>query len=84
MKIHTCPTCTNAIQCNGHDDNRKQFCFFKAFDQTENTFGGLHVPINCFLNYIMKDVFFKNSSIVTMGLTVGKDVMNFHLYKNCF
>jgi hypothetical protein len=34
----------------------------------------------------MKDVFFKNFSIVTMGLTVGKDVMNFHwnLYKNCF
>jgi hypothetical protein len=52
--------------------------FLKAFDQTENTFGGLHVPINSFLDYIMKDVFFKNFSIVTMGLTVGKDVMSFH------
>jgi hypothetical protein len=29
----------------------------------------------------MKDVFFKNFSIVTMGLTVGKDVMNFHCMK---
>jgi hypothetical protein len=40
------------------------FCFFKAFDQTENTFGGLHAPTNCFLDYIMelKDVFFKNFS----------------------
>ena len=37
------------------DDDRKQFCFFKAFDQTENTFEGLHVPTNCFLDYIMKD-----------------------------
>ena len=59
MKIHTCPTCTNAIQCNGQNDNRKQFCFFKAFDQTENTFGGLHVPINCFLDYIERCIFQK-------------------------
>ena len=37
------------------DDDRKQFCFFKAFDQTENTFEGLQVPTNYFLDYIMKD-----------------------------
>jgi hypothetical protein len=77
MKIHTCPTCTNAIQCNELDNNRKLFCFFKAFDQTENTFGGLHAPTNCFLDYIMKleDVFFKNFSICTKSLTVGKDIL---------
>jgi hypothetical protein len=77
MKIHTCPICTNAIQCNELDDNRKLFCFFKAFDQTENTFGGLHAPTNCFLDYITKleDVFFKNVSICTKSLTVGKDVL---------
>ena len=67
MKIHTCPTCASAIQCNDLDDNRKLFCFFKAFDQTENTFGGLHAPTNCFLDYIMKleDVVFKNFSVHT-------------------
>jgi hypothetical protein len=77
MTFHTCPTCTNAIQCNELDDNRKLFCFFKAFDQTENTFGGLHAPTNCFLDYIMKleDVFFKNFSICTKSLTVGKDIL---------
>ena len=77
MKIHNCPTCTNAIQCNDLDDNRELFCFFKAFDQAENTFGGLHAPTNCFLEYIMKleDAFFKNFSIYTKSLTVGKDIL---------
>jgi hypothetical protein len=77
MKIHTYLTCTNAIQCNELDDNRKLFCYFKAFDQTENTFEGLHAPTNCFLDYIMKleDVFFKNFSICTKSLTVGKDIL---------
>lgn len=69
MKIHTCPTCTNAIQCNDLGDNRKLFCFFKAFDQTKNTFG--------FLDYIAKleDIFFKKFSIYTKSLTVGKDIL---------
>ena len=66
---------------NGLDDNRKQFCFFKALDQTENTFGGLHVPTNCFLDYIIKDVLFQKTSIFTKNLTVGKNVMNFNFQK---
>ena len=59
-KIHSCPTCRNAIQCDDLDDKRKLFCFFQAFDQAETTFGGLHAPTNYFLDYIMKleDVFF--------------------------
>ena len=77
QKIHSCPTCRNAIQCDDLDDNRKRFCFFKAFDQAETTFGGLHAPTNDFLDYIMKleDVFFENFSIYTKSLTVGKDIL---------
>ena len=77
QKIHSCPTCRNAIQCDDLDDNRKLFCFFKAFDQAETTFGGLHAPTNDFLDYIMKleDVFFENFSIYTKSLTVGKDIL---------
>ena len=77
IQIHNCPMCTNAIQCYDLDDNRKLLCFFKAFEQTENTFGGLHAPTNCFLDYVMKmeDVFFKNFSVYTKSLTVGKDIL---------
>ena len=77
IQIHNCSRCTSAIQCNDLDDNRKLLCFFKAFEQTENTFGGLHAPTNCFLDYVMKleDVFFKNFSIYTKSLTVGKDIL---------
>ena len=38
LKIHTCPKCTDELQCNNLDDNRKLLCYFKAYDQTEGTF----------------------------------------------
>jgi hypothetical protein len=77
MKIHTCPTCTEAIQCKNLDDNRKLFCYFKAYDDTADTFGGLHAPTNCFLEYIiqLEDTFFKNVSVYTKSLSVGGDIL---------
>ena len=77
MKIHTCPTCTDAVQCKNLDDNRKLFCYFKAFDQTQDSFEGLHAPTNCFLDYViqLEDTFFKHFSIYNKSLSVGASIL---------
>ena len=82
MKIHTCPTCTDAVQCKNLDDNRKLFCYFKAFDQTQDSFGGLHAPTHCFLDYViqLEDTFFKHFSVYNKSLSVGASILK--LLKN--
>ena len=77
MKIHTCSTCTDAVQCKSLDDNRKLFCYFKAFDQGRDSFGGLHAPINCFLDYViqLEDTFFKHFSVYNKTLSVGANIL---------
>lgn len=43
-------------------DKRKLLCYFKAFDEGESSFGGLHAPTSGYLDYVIKleDIFTEN------------------------
>ena len=75
FKIHSCINCKEVLVSNNLDDNRKQFCFFKAYK--EPNFGGLNVPSSCYLEYIIKleDAFVKSFSVTTKNSNVGANIL---------
>ena len=75
FKIHSCTNCKQVLVSNNLDDDRKQFCFFKAYK--EPNFGGLNVPSTCYLEYIIKleDAFVKCFSVTTENSNVGANVL---------
>ena len=75
FKIHSCTNCKEVLVSNNLDDNRKQFCFFKAYK--ESNFGGLNIPSTCYLEYITKleDAFVKSFSVTTRNTNVGINIL---------
>ena len=75
FKIHSCTNCKQVLVSNNLDDDRKQFCFFKAYK--EPNFGGLNVPSTFYLEYIIKleDAFVKCFSVTTENSNVGANVL---------
>ncbi len=65
LKRHTCQMCKDKLLSNTFDDNRKLFCFFKAYETDKSAFGGLHAPSMSFLEFVtkMEDVFVANFSV---------------------
>ena len=74
FKIHSCIN-YKVLVSNDLDDNRKQFCFFKAYK--EPRFSGLNVPSSCYLEYIikLKDAFVKSFSVTTKNSNVGANIL---------
>ena len=77
LKRHTCQICNEKLISNTFDDNRKLFCFFKAYETEKSAFGGLHVPSVSFLEFVtkMEDVFVANFSVFSKSSCVGKHLL---------
>ena len=77
LKQHTCQTCKEKLTSNTLDDNRKMFCFFKAYDADKTVFGGLHAPSISFLDFVtrMEDAFVANFSIFSKSMCIGKHLL---------
>ena len=76
LKKHTCQVCKDKLISNTLDDNRKLFCFLKAYDTDKSTFGGLHVPSMSFLDFVtkMEDAFVANFSFFSKSSCIGKRI----------
>lgn len=64
---HMCEACERILSEKNSDLNiLKLYSYFRAYDNTENTFGSLHIPSSLFLQYIkeMHVKFFENFSII--------------------
>jgi hypothetical protein len=77
LKRHTCQVCKDKLISNTLDDNRKLFCFLKAYDTDKSTFGGLHVPSMSFLDFVtkMEDAFVANFSVFSKSSCIGKHLL---------
>ena len=77
LKKHTCQVCKDKLISNTLDDNRKLFCFLKAYDTDKSTFGGLHVPSMSFLDFVtkMEDAFVANFSVFSKSSCIGKHLL---------
>ncbi|CAB4030985.1 Hypothetical predicted protein, partial [Paramuricea clavata] len=72
FNIHDCSTCKETLESANLDNSSKLFCYFKNYKE-DNSSGGLHMPPQCFLDYILRleDSFVKNFSVYTKSTTVG-------------
>ena len=77
LSKHNCEICRDRLVVNQLDDNRKMFCFFKAYDTEKSEFGGLLAPSVPFLDFItqMEDVFIANFSIFGKSSSVEKHIL---------
>ena len=66
FNIHDCSTCKETLESTNLDNSSKLFCYFKNYKE-DNASGGLHMPSQCFLKYILhlEDSFVKNFSVYT-------------------
>ena len=76
LKRHTCQVFKDKLISNTLDDNRKLFCFLKAYDTNKSTFGGLHVPSMSFLDFVtkMEDAFVAYFSVFSKSSCIGKHI----------
>jgi hypothetical protein len=72
FNIHDCSTCKETLESTNLDNSSKLFCYFKNYKE-DNASGGLHMPSQCFLDYILclEDSFVKHFSVYTKSTTVG-------------
>ena len=77
FKQHCCQTCTTALVSSELDDERKLFCYFKAYESDKGTFGALHAPTIPCLEYVtqLEDLFISSFSVYTKSSCIGKTIL---------
>jgi hypothetical protein len=54
LEKHNCQTCSSALIKNELDSTDKLLCYFKAYETSRQPFGGLTVPDDGLIQYILK------------------------------